>query len=253
MMGAERSLRDYWSGIVDGAAAAAAIAVVAAFGFGELRWKEDENLISGIAALGAAFATVRVINRQILESTAAANRQIAQTAELEAQRRRAKNLSQRASLPGALSALSDFLTNEVEIWNRLYRPSGTSSNVITALPPPRRAPSHSVAALIDCIEFADGSAIEALAALVEQIQIYEARAISLSRALVVTSFNIENMIIDVIGLHARIDSLFGYGRRHEAPAPLRYGTSARLLGYEESTHPRLFETLWRLGMVTPRS
>ena len=70
-----------------------------------------------------------------------------------------------------------------------------------------------------------------------------------NQASITTSFHIETQIVAVIGLRARVDSLFSYARGAEGPTPLDYGTSARILGYDPSSHPQIYATMQRLKMI----
>lgn len=187
-----------------------------------------QTLIAGFLALVGAGWTVRGLRAQIR-----------QTDQLAENRRSREELAARAVLPLALSDMSGYARDCIQLLS-IYV-TGEKPVVPADLEIPRTSPD-SVGTFRDCARFADPKVATKIHALLSTVQVQQARLRSLIRRSRGKRMSVEkgvDAMIDAAEVHAKNDDLFEYARGADAvrspPGQLR--TALRNSGIWEPEHP----------------
>lgn len=185
---------------------------------GRLQW---ETLVTGLFALVAAFITALYLRKQIH-----------QTQTLADDRRRRRERAALATLPLALSELSEYA---IACINELYavRPyfeKGADIDIsekqqkLAAWTLPMLS-ENILPSLKECIEFADGSPAQAMIALIRHLQIqrtrlrdYISRARGDNPSRILLLANIESGMYNAAEIYARASTLFPFARGYPTTA-----------------------------------
>jgi hypothetical protein len=179
---------------------------------GRLQW---ETLLTGVAALGAAWWTVGKLGVQIRL-----------TERLAADQRRRRERAARALLPLALAELSDYsracmiglktLLPYFTPDGSLNRETASDAGDKWSLSSP---PENVIAIFKECMEFVEDEPYELLAALLRHLQVQKSRLednINWLRANdgvhLLLKYNISQAIRDAAEIHARIGVLYPFAR-----------------------------------------
>lgn len=157
-----------------------------------------QTLITGILALIAAYATIRVIHHQIA----------LQKKQFEDIQER-KRWAARARIPGALSEISSFTRN-------------VASNILSEIAICPTEPTHAIETLINSMPYQEKNAANKIALLVEHYQVHNARFkshIAPEQNRHIGQVQKSDMLYDTALLHAYTNSLFEYGRRESEIGP----------------------------------
>lgn len=211
---------------------------------GRLGWI-DTTLVTGLAAVFAAYLSVREVRRQI-----------DQDRELEANRKRAKLSAARAVLPLTLSKLCGYAQDSADallvVRSRCGGPVLPRSATLPTFP---SIPEEVISDLKELVEFLDENDRPILAALVSDIQVQAARMMGIEadrRGISsVMRANIEVYIGDAAKIYARSSMLFDYARGevHEVPTTISRRdalTAVHLVGiYEHALEQQLADRIFR--------
>lgn len=185
---------------------------------GRLQW---ETLVTGAFALAAAFVTALYLRKQIR-----------QTQTLADDRRRRRERAALATLPLALSELSEYASSCIkELYDiRPYFKAGVTTTIdmserqrrltAWALPP---LSNDLLSSLKECIEFADDAPAQAMISLIRHLQIqrtrlrdYISRAHGNNPSHLLVLANIEGAMYGAAEVHARASALFSFARGYPA-------------------------------------
>lgn len=171
--------------------------------------KDWQTILAGFLAVLAAKLTVDAIGDQI-----------AQTDRHEEDRRQRKNRAARAELPAALSLLTGYANNCLDLIKfipfdgdeRVLLPAETSF----AIP---SIPQEALATLRRCIETSDDTVYDAMATLLEKIQVQQSRLKNIAHDVIapsnriVTRSQLAGAAVDANEIFARINLMWDYARR----------------------------------------
>ncbi|MDI5929926.1 hypothetical protein [Rhizobium leguminosarum] len=206
---------------------------------GSLGWI-DTTLITGIAAIGAAYLSVRAVHAQIKQAE-----------QIETERNAAKRAANRAVLPISLAALSQYAEANTSLLKGLLE-----SCVEQLLPKTIRIPhfaqipSGVVAALKEMVEYLGDTERKAFIHLLVAIQVQSSRLAALAeehgRGQLTLATNLESYIIGQAEIYARAASLYNFGRGAADEIPLglkrsEIGSALFLIGIRDSLKDELVE------------
>jgi len=190
---------------------------------GRLRWI-DTTLVTGLAAVGAAYVSVRAVRDQIAADERGIQRQLDHAATSAADEKDAKLTGARAVLPITLSAICAYADSVTSILHRLLRAHRNDGDrripafEISFPEPPLDAIQH----LKAVIELSDANHRRVYASLVGKMQIQSARLRGYAKDAVngeTNRLDIEALALDALEVYARASLLFDYARfESEEPA-----------------------------------
>jgi hypothetical protein len=191
---------------------------------------EWQTLIAGFLALVGAGWTVRGLRAQIR-----------QTEQLGEDRRRREDLAARAVLPLALSDMSRYARDCIQLLSKYV--TGGRPIVPADLEWPQ-ASSESIATFRDCARFADPRVATQIHDLLSTLQVQQARLRSLivkSRGKQMSLDKGVDAIINAAEVHAKNNDLFEYARDddavHSSTTVSQLRTALRNSGIWEVQHP----------------
>ncbi|MBY5760931.1 hypothetical protein HFO07_30525 [Rhizobium leguminosarum] len=172
---------------------------------GSLRWI-DTTLVTGLAAVGAAFVSIKAVRDQIRQAE-----------QIEADRNRARHDAARAVLPLALSGICQYAiacSAELRTLMNQCRDNRLPSNA--AIPTFPDLPPGAIESLKEFIEYSSEQDRKFVAALVSKIQVQMARLQGMRsdhpRGTMVLRANIEDHILDAAEIYGRASALFNFAR-----------------------------------------
>lgn len=209
-----------------------------------------QTLITGFIAVGAAFIGGYYINKQIR-----------QTADLDADQRARELLAARSMLPIQLAAMIDHVTNQAHaliVLRRACPGSGLPSGAFTrdTFPPVTSVPSHVAAFFEAMVLKADKSDRAKFTEILAEVQVSDSRILDLRKGYlepgdsirVVTSSEIDSFLLQLADIHARCGALFDYARPTETlhqPDGYALSTSLHNMGLRDYAFPSVFAELRR--------
>ncbi|QKJ90917.1 hypothetical protein [Agrobacterium pusense] len=224
----------FWGGVVLGivvlSVAIQSVLVVSEVGaaqafFNVIKWigtfewlREYQTLLTGAAAVGAAWLSVRAVRDQIKSSELAAQKQIDHATWIENNRNEAKHTAVRASTPLTLSDLMDYCSAVLAQLANAH--SHCAGHILPKTAPPLAfptAPTSIVGDLKELIEFSKIEDRRFIWQILVSLQILRSRLDSLrishlSTSSIVSESNIEAYIVNASDLMARAASYFDYAR-----------------------------------------
>jgi hypothetical protein len=174
-----------------------------------------ETLVTGVGAVVAAYFTVRSLRQQIH-----------QTRELADDQRRRRARAARATLPLALSQLTQYATSCIKELCDL-RPCFQADGSVDRVQGEQRfaawklphLPENILSSLQECIEFVDDEAAQAIVELIRHLQLQTSRLTDyISRfqlndgVQLLIRANIDQAMWDAAEVHARTSTLFPFSR-----------------------------------------
>lgn len=206
---------------------------------GSLRWI-DTTLVTGIAAVGAAYLSVRAVHAQI-----------SQAQQMETERNAAKRAANRAVLPISLAALSQYAEANTSLLKGLFESCIDQLLPKTVrIPHFAQIPSGVVAALKEMIEYLDDKERKTFTHLLVAVQVQSSRLASLAeehgRGQLTLASNLESYIIGQAEIYARAASLYNFGRGATDEIPLglkrsEIGSALFLVGIRDNLRDELLE------------
>lgn len=220
---------------------------------GRLTWLSDfQTLLTGAAAVAAAFVSVREVRRQIRKADQVARRQLQHEKDMEAARVSAKEVAARSVLPLALSDISDYseaCSRSLE--NVLSQCVNRRLPTTASIPAWPEFPMGAIDVLREVIEHSSGYSRQSCANLVGTLQVHRSRLHGLQRNVnkpghITLSLNIERYIVDTAEIYAQASALYEYARRPELerPATVSFkdvGTALKLLSVDPLIEDQLVE------------
>lgn len=193
---------------------------------GRFHWLYDfQTLLTGLAAVAAATASIKALREQIRSSEASVQKQIDHEREVEADRIDARRASSRAVLPLALAALSRFAEKSGEalkITRDQCVEHALPKNI--NLPSFPDLPTESIAPLKEMVELSTRAERAFLWNLLNRIQVFQSRvdalrANHLQHGHVIVDLNIDALLLDAAEIYARSSKVleFARGARDEMP------------------------------------
>ncbi|MBX4964475.1 hypothetical protein [Rhizobium binae] len=181
---------------------------------GSLKWI-DTTLVTGFAAVGAAYLSVKTVRDQIRQDK-----------QLEADRILARHDAARAVLPLALSNICQYAIDcgtQLRSLAAQCRDGRLPGNtIIAAFPVP---PSDAIQSLKEFIETSPQRDRDFVAKLLSKIQVQISRLQGMRsdrpRGTIVLSINIEDHILDAAEIYGRASVLFEYARGDSNTMPNR--------------------------------
>lgn len=180
---------------------------------GRLGWV-DTTLVTGLAAVTAAWLSVGAVRQQIHQAEI-----------IEKNRKDAKHTAIRAAIPLALSDLIEYCTETLEVLETIHlmcvKGVLPTSSIIPNFP---TAPKTVVGDVKELIEFSKTEDRRFLWQILVSFQILQARLNSLppsnaSASSVVMQLNIESFIVNAADLMARGSAYFNYARGFSSQPP----------------------------------
>lgn len=183
---------------------------------GSLRWV-DTTLVTGLAAVGAAYFSVYWVRRQIASASADTQKQIDHANWLHDELRKSKRDAARVTLPLALSAVCEY---SEECARRLAallpHVRGFTLPRAHPLPDMPSLPDNAIAVIKEVVEFVEEADRAVFAHLVRRIQVQNTRVRGLADEALVTRGiarpNLEAYIVDSILVYAQASDLFDFAR-----------------------------------------
>lgn len=186
---------------------------------GTFEWlKTYQELLVGIGAVIAAYFSIRAVRQQIEAAELASAKQIESAAAIEDARIEAMKAASRAALPLALSSIYEHAEEQAERLIALHScvAGGAlpKSQILQDFAP---FPGEVVGSLKEVIQYSDAPDRKYMWDLLARIQIYRSRLSGLIKnhsnpSHIVTSGNIEAIIIDLAVIMSRASGLFKYAR-----------------------------------------
>lgn len=182
--------------------------------FGERLWNW-QTLMAGLLALYAAGKTVQAIRSQVDQAD-----------RHEEDRRRRKHYAARADMPVTLVALSDYTRScLVELKKVPFTPGQRLllPSVPTLVVPD--VPAEAVKVLRECIETADEGPRDAIATMLEHLQIQHSRLAGTATdivppsSMIVMPQRLSSNVADTVAILARVNLMFDYARRQREDIP----------------------------------
>lgn len=172
---------------------------------GSLRWI-DTTLVTGLAAVAAAFVSVRAVHRQIDSDR-----------QMEADRIAAQRAANRATLPLVLSRICRYATDHgVRLYAALEQCPGGALPRSVKLGEFSYLPEGSIADLKEFIQFSKSADRKFIADLLSDIQVQNARIEGMisdrARGRLVIADNLEEYLFDAMEIYGRASALFNYAR-----------------------------------------
>lgn len=210
------------------------------------RW---QTLIAGIVAIGAALIGGAFVNAQIRLAK-----------DQEDERRRRRQAATRATMPLTLSALMEYARGCGQALRRLYLAAhGNAARAAQMgtfdLPP---VPGEKIVALAEIIEAGDREVGKAIAALLRNLQVQDARLRSTKAEILdpqsntrsVSTLALDDYIIDAADLYARCEGMLGYAREKAEtvggePSAADLRRALTLMGFHEPAFDRVKATIAR--------
>lgn len=179
---------------------------------GNLRWI-DTTLVTGLAAVAAAFVSVRAVHRQIESDR-----------QMEADRIAAQRAASRATLPLVLSRICRYATDHgTRLYTTLGRCRGGALPESVELGEFSYPPEGSISALKEFIQFSESADRKFVADLLSDIQVQNARIEGMisdrARGRLVIADNLEDYIFDATEIYGRASALFDYARGEKDVLP----------------------------------
>ncbi|NEI20546.1 hypothetical protein GUK30_14120 [Rhizobium leguminosarum] len=206
---------------------------------GSLKWI-DTTLVTGFAAVGAAYLSVRAVHAQI-----------SQAEQIEAGRNAAKRAANRAVLPLSLAALSQYADRNTSLLQVLLK-SCVDQILPQAVRIPHFAqiPSGVVAAVKEMIEYLDDDERKVFVHLLVAVQVQSSKLTGLAeehdRGQLTLATNLQSYIIGQAEIYARAASLYNFGRGATDEMPLglkrsEIGSALFLVGIRDNLRDDLVE------------
>jgi hypothetical protein len=213
-----------------------------------------QTLIGAVVAVSAAFFAALIAWKNV-------GRQIRQAADLEKQRRSRKQIALRAVLPLSLSAISEYGEQVTQAFHNLLGQcvEGSLPHIGVQVPPFPEAPSSTIEALAEFIEYSDTLNIQLFENLLSRIQVLSARTRALLSDIanandvqIITSYWIETNMIQAASVYAGAARAYDYGRRRSNDLPTDVSwdgvrQALRNMRMYDDDIPRVYEIIDRLA------